>query len=98
MFWRKGYEALAALDDDGNGWLEGKELDGIFVWHDKNSNGVSERGEVLPLSRFGIIRISVKATNRIGETLFNPKGIQLSDGTFLPTYDWVSKPVKQLHS
>jgi len=93
MFWRNGYEALAALDDDGNGWLEGKELDGIFVWHDRNSNGVSERGEVLPLSHFGIVRISVKATNRIGETLFNPKGIQLLDGTFLPTYDWVSKPV-----
>ena len=93
MFWRNGYEALAALDDDGNGWLEGKELDGIFVWHDKNSNGVSERGEVLPLSHFGIVRISVKATNRIGETLFNPKGIQLLDGTFLPTYDWVAKPI-----
>jgi len=94
MFWRNGYEALAALDDDGNGWLEGKELDGIFVWHDRNSNGVSERGEVLPLSHFGIVRISVKATSRIGEILFNPKGIQLLDGTFLPTYDWVSKPVE----
>jgi hypothetical protein len=93
MFWRNGYEALAALDDDGNGWLEGKELDGIFVWHDRNSNGVSERGEVLPLSHFGIVRISVKATNRIGEILFNPRGIQLLDGTFLPTYDWVSKPI-----
>jgi hypothetical protein len=24
LFWRDGYQALAALDDDGNGWLEGK--------------------------------------------------------------------------
>jgi len=94
MFWRNGYEALATLDDDGNDWLEGKELDGIFVWHDKNINGVSERGEVLLLSHFGIVRIAIKTTNRIGETLFNPKGIQLLDGTFLPTYDWISKPVE----
>ncbi|MDW8029008.1 MAG: hypothetical protein RMK94_11520 [Armatimonadota bacterium] len=92
MFWRDGYEALAALDDDGNGWLEGKELDGIFVWHDKNSNGVSEQGEVLSIERFGIVRISVKAKGRDGEVLLNPKGIQLRDGRFLPTYDWVSKP------
>ncbi len=94
MFWRNGYEALAALDDDGNGWLEGKELDGIFVWHDRNSNGVSERGEVLTLSQLGIVRIAVTATDRVGETLFNPEGIQLQDGTFLPTYDWVSTPVR----
>lgn len=92
MFWRNGYEALAALDDDGNGWLEGKELDGIFVWHDKNSNGISERDEVLSLERFGIVRISVKATHRESEVLFNPKGIYLLNGHFLPTYDWVSKP------
>jgi len=96
MFWRNGYEALAGLDDDGDGWLEGKELDGISVWHDKNTNGVSEQGEVLPLSHFGIVRISVKATNRVGELLFNPRGIQLSDGTFLPTYDWVSRPVESV--
>jgi len=92
MFWRNGYEALAALDDDGNGWLEGKELEGIFVWHDRNSNGISEQGEVLPLERFGIIRISVKGTQQDGEVLSNPEGIQLRNGRFLPTYDWVAKP------
>ncbi|MEZ8221772.1 hypothetical protein GG496_001942 [Candidatus Fervidibacteria bacterium JGI MDM2 JNZ-1-D12] len=92
MFWRNGYEALAALDDDGNGWLEGKELEGIFVWHDRNSNGISDQGEVLPLERFGIIRISVKGTQQDGEVLSNPEGIQLRDGRFLPTYDWVAKP------
>ncbi len=81
------------MDDDGNGWLEGKELGGIFVWHDRNSNGVSEQGEILSLSQLGIVRISVTATQRIGETLLNPEGIQLQDGTFLPTYDLVSMPV-----
>jgi hypothetical protein len=94
MFWRNGYEALAALDDDGNGWLEDKELDGIFVWHDRNCNGISESGEVLPLEHFEIIRIAVSATHKDGKVLFNPFGIQLKDGRFLPTYDWVAKRVK----
>lgn len=93
MFWRNGYEALAALDDDGNGWLEGQELKGIAIWHDRNGNGVSETGEVLPLKALGITRIAVVATNRDGRTLFNPYGIQLHDGRFLPTYDWIAKPV-----
>ncbi len=92
MFWRNGYEALAALDDDGNGWLEGKELEGIFVWHDRNGNGISEQGEVLPLERFGIIRLSTKAAHRNGKVLLNSNGIQLLDGHFLPTYDWVAEP------
>ncbi|MCS7253418.1 MAG: hypothetical protein RMK18_03305 [Armatimonadota bacterium] len=92
MFWRNGYEALAALDDDGNGWLEGKELDGIFIWHDRNSNGVSENGEVFPTEKLGIIRIAVRAMNQDGTVLFNMRGVQLNNGKFLPTYDWISRP------
>lgn len=52
MFWRNGYESSAALDNSGNGWLKGKELDGISLWHDKNGNRFSEGGEILPLVCF----------------------------------------------
>jgi hypothetical protein len=31
MFFDDGYAVLASLDDDGDGWLTGKELDGIAV-------------------------------------------------------------------
>ena len=47
MFWRDGYHALNALDDDRDGLLRGAELQGLAVWFDRNSNGVSEFGEVL---------------------------------------------------
>lgn len=92
MFWRDGYEALRALDDDGDGWLTGKELAGISVWCDRNSNGISERGEVKPVKAYGIVAIAVKAAGRMDGTLFNPKGVQLRDGSFLPTYDWIAIP------
>jgi len=91
MFWRDGYAALAALDDDGNGWLEGDELAGIAIWRDINRNGVCDPGEVILLQEAGILRIAVRATGRTTGMPFNPQGIQLNDGTFRPTYDWTPK-------
>jgi hypothetical protein len=102
MFWRDGYHALAALDDDGNGWLEGNELQGIAIWRDANGNGVCDPGEVIALQDAGIVRIAVRATGRTisgnsggpSGTLFNSLGIQLRDGTSLPTYDWTPMSVQ----
>ncbi len=61
MFWQDGFEPLAALDDNGDGWLKGRELDGIGVWQDRNGNGVSDPGEVIPAAQFGILAIGVHA-------------------------------------
>ena len=60
-FWENGYQALASLDDDGDGWLTGKELDGLAVWRDTNGNGVSEPGEVKTLSECGIAALRCRA-------------------------------------
>jgi hypothetical protein len=90
IFWRNGYEPLAALDADGNGWLEGKELAGIGIWQDKNGNGVSDTGEVKPLRYWGIVRIAVHGHSKLGGVLSNLKGIVKRDGTTLPTYDWIA--------
>src|SRR5207248_5903091 len=32
IFWDDGYQPLAALDNDGDGWLSGNELAGLAVW------------------------------------------------------------------
>jgi len=58
LFWSNGYAALAALDDDRDGTLSGKELAGLALWHDANGNGVSDAGEVRPLSDHGIVSLS----------------------------------------
>lgn len=46
--WVHSYEALAYLDLDGSGTVDGRELDGVHVWVDRNGNGKPEREEVFP--------------------------------------------------
>jgi hypothetical protein len=94
MFWRDGYAALAALDNDGSGWLEGDELAGIAIWRDTNGNGVCDPGEVISLRDAGILRISVRTSGRTSGMPFNVQGIQFNDGTFEPTYDWMPESVQ----
>jgi hypothetical protein len=88
MFWKDGYQPLAALDDNGDGWLSGPELEGLAVWCDQNSNAISEAGEVRLLPQIGILRVAVRASGRSSGALFNRRGVQRQDGAYLPTYDW----------
>jgi len=88
LFWKDGYEPLAALDNNHNGWLEGAELQGICVWFDRNSNGVTDRGEVVPLSSLGIKRIAAHSAGLTDGVPANPDGVQLRDGSSLATFDW----------
>ena len=89
LFFEDGYRVLDALDDDRDGELRGPELAGIAVWFDRDSDGVSDRGEVVPVEALGIVALATRATERIGASLGNPGGLELADGRILPTYDWV---------
>ena len=93
MFWRDGYQALASLDDNHDGWLSGAELAGLAVWIDRNQNGKSDPGEVVPLAEAGILRIAVTAAPDGGRMLANPQGIEFSDGRRTPSYDWIATSV-----
>lgn len=89
LFWENGYEALAALDDSGNGELAGEELEKLAIWHDRNANGRSDRGEVEPLAAHGIVALScayVAGDGRLHAAM-SPRGVRLSDGRTRPTYD-----------
>lgn len=92
MFWRNGYEALATLDDDGNGVISGRELRHLAIWRDRNGNGVSESGEVRSLSSYGILELRCAATTNDSGVLFSPQGVALDDGTTRPTFDVVVQP------
>lgn len=87
LFWRDGYAALGALDDNRDGWLCDGELTGIAVWRDRNANAVSEPGEVQSLAASGIVGIAT-VSNLINGVPANPKGIRMRDGSQRPTYDW----------
>lgn len=88
MLFPDAYAALDALDDNRDGWLTGKELNGLAVWFDRNQNGISDPGEVVPLAQTPIAAIATKATGKTGLSPQNPHGLRLRDGRPLPTYDW----------
>jgi hypothetical protein len=92
MFWDNGYEALKALDDNGDGVLTGKELAGLAVWVDANGNGICEPGEVKTLAELGIVALSCRYetdTNHPDAIPFNRAGVTFRDGKTRPTFDVV---------
>lgn len=93
LFFEDGYHVLDALDDDRDGRLMGLELAGIAVWFDRDTDGVSDRGEVIPVEELGIVALATEATETIGRSLGNPCGVELADGRVLPTFDWVLESV-----
>ena len=89
LMWRNGYEALGALDDDGDGSLRGAELRYLAIWNDRNSDGVSAPQEVRSLRDHGIRAVSCRFT--AGDGLLtaarSAEGIELDTGRVRPTYD-----------
>ena len=75
-----GYEALKALDVDGNGRLEGSELQGLKVWQDANSNANVEAGELLSLDELGITSLSTSHDHF--------RGTFVRDGKTAQSFDW----------
>jgi hypothetical protein len=91
MFWDDGYQALAALDDDGDGVLKGKELAGLAIWHDANGDGKCDRGEVRPLAEHGIVALSCRADRGApaGCAAWARAGVTFKGGKTRPTFDVV---------
>ena len=89
LFWDDGYEALAALDDDADGELADEELRHLAIWHDRNGNGLSERGEVRLLASHGFVALSTTHVSGDGITYaaMSPQGARLTGGRTRPTYD-----------
>ena len=94
IFWRTGYDALRALDDDGDGQLTGAELAGLALWFDRDGDARSTREEVAPLATFGIRALAVDAPAFDGPHPMNPAGVTFTDGRALPTWDWIAEPVR----
>jgi hypothetical protein len=90
--WQHGYEPLALLDDDGDGWVAGSELAGLAVWRDRNGDGRTEPGEVVPAAQAGIARLAARPAGRYGGIPWNPRGLATTDGRVLSTYDWTPTP------
>lgn len=88
-----GYTAMNLLDDNRDGELAGSELPGLALWFDRNSNGVSDPGEVTPIEDTPVKALSVRALTKEGIAPANPFGLKLKDGRTLPTFDWIAPAV-----
>ena len=95
-FWDNGYEALSSLDENSDNKLSGKELRRLAIWRDKNQNGVSDPGEVQPLSHYQITEISCQyvalvhghePADSLDAVAMSPSGVKFSDGSTRATYD-----------
>jgi hypothetical protein len=75
LFWVTGYDALQALDDDGDGVLQGAELAGLAVWRDANIDGVSQSTK------------HVVEDENEDVFAYAPGGVRFSDGGARTTYD-----------
>ncbi len=94
MFFTDGYHAMDALDDDRNGELSGDELIGLALWFDRNSNGVSDVGEVTPIDKTPVEALTTFSLSHDGDSPWHPAGMRLKDGRTAPTYDWVTRPIE----
>ncbi len=91
-FWDNGYQALASLDDNDDGTLTGNELDGLSLWHDVNSDGVSDPGEVRPIADHDIIALSCRwntDARHPDKIATSPQGVMMSDGTKRASFDLI---------
>ncbi|MEA3211487.1 MAG: hypothetical protein QOE70_4544 [Chthoniobacter sp.] len=95
IFRRTGYDALAVLDDNGDGTLTGEELRGVRAWFDTNSDGRSSAGEMRDLCELGIIGIATRPAAQEDSQPMNSRGLTLRDGRTLPTWDWVAEPARR---
>jgi hypothetical protein len=94
LFWKTGFDALAALDDNQDGWIRGAELEGIRVWQDRNQDAISDAGELTPLSKLGVTGLACSAPESEGIHPLNRTGVEMKDGGRLPLWDWYASPVQ----
>jgi hypothetical protein len=88
VFWRDGYEVLDALDDNGDGRLSGEELQGLALWADANSNGISESGEVVPANEAGLRELRTQPEVHSTGIPFHPQGATFEGTPSRPSFDW----------
>ncbi len=58
--YQNGYQKLARhFDTDRDGIVRGDELKGLQIWEDRNGDGITQDGELVELSKYGITSLDV---------------------------------------
>jgi hypothetical protein len=94
LFWRNGFDALAALDDDRDGEIRDRELEGLALWRDANVDGVSGAGEVKSLAEHGIVSLWCRYEEGDGflTAAVAPGGVRFTGGRRADLLDVILRP------
>lgn len=90
IIWSDGFRALAALDDNGDQRIDGKELEGLSVWYDRNSNGISEPNEVASVRERNIVSLAYGGEDRCDGVEVRKDGVTYADASTGHLWDWIS--------
>jgi tetratricopeptide (TPR) repeat protein len=98
LFWRNGFEPLAALDDDADGELSGTELRGLALWHDRNGDGASDASEVRPLDAYGIVglRYAHEPGDGFLVAAIGRGVVRFADGRRADLFDVILRPARRV--
>ncbi|WP_407920606.1 lipase family protein, partial [Facilibium subflavum] len=83
---RDGFDALADLDSNGDGVISVADnaFNNLYVWQDKNSDAITQQGELYHISQTGITQISLTTSNENrqsdGGVIVKSSTYQTSDG------------------
>lgn len=89
--WKNGFEALKSLDNNNDGLISGIELDKLYLWNDKNSNGICDHGELQSVYAAGIESLSTNYISLSESNLQSTQGVKMKDGSHRNYYDWWAK-------
>lgn len=101
---RHGYTALKEEDTNGDGRITSDDVNfsHIAVWFDRNRDGITQNGEIVPLGRLGIVSLdtnyqTISQVDRFGNRFeFQSKAVQQRGRVMreLVVYDIYPKSVK----
>jgi hypothetical protein len=77
--YRNGYEQLSVKDSNRDGKVTGSELNGLYVWQDKNGNAVADAGELKAVQEMGITSIAVMHKDYKSSFVMNGKKTAMFD-------------------
>jgi len=74
-----GFDKLKGYDKDGNGIVEGKELNDFEIWVDEDSNAKLDDGELHSLEEYKIIGLRTTHHNMMSEALLEDGGVMVTE-------------------
>lgn len=95
LFFEDGFRALASLDDDQNGMIQGDELAGLALWRDGNGDGRSDPGEVAPVQQWGVRSLACRVDDRELDGLVSRSGVVIEvagQSLTRPLWNWITTP------